>query len=96
MKATYDAEADAAYVEIVPHTGPVHGTQSINDALMLDWCDGCVVGIELLNPRPRPMLAAIAAEHGFAHLLDDIYRALDTALGVQMSGGTLKHVAVNA
>ena len=87
--ARYDANADAAYVEIVPGIGSM-GTERVSPGVLLDLVPGpsgwSVIGIELLNPHPRPRLAAIADEHGFAHLLDDIYAVLDMALGANLGG----------
>jgi uncharacterized protein DUF2283 len=94
VKATYDAEANAAYVYFFSEDLMSYGTEEVAPGVILDMIPsggaggtGWVpMGIELLNPKPRPRLAAIAAEHGFAHLLDDIYAALDAALGISIGG----------
>lgn len=85
MRFEYDPEANAAFVEVTKSTGFVTSVDA-DDAVILDYRDGELAGIEILNAKPRPRLAKIAAEHGFGHLLDDIYMGLDTVLSWQVSG----------
>ncbi len=87
MKATYDHEANVAYVEFLPGLKSL-GTDEVAPGILVDWTESgewVPIGIELLNPKPRPRLAAIAAEHGFAHMLDDIYAVLDIVLSWRTS-----------
>ena len=55
MITTYDAEADATYVRILPKGVAVIDTLEIEPGVLLDHdAEGPVVGIEVLSPPPPP------------------------------------------
>lgn len=86
ISAHYDPEADALQIALEPSyrvdgTTEEGGMNNVN----LDWQDGRVVGVEILRPTKHLMLARIAAKHGFAHLLDDIYAVAEAATSIQVS-----------
>lgn len=87
ISAHYDYEAKAMQIALEPSyrvdkTTEEGGMNHVN----LDWQDGRVVGIEILNPTTPLRLARIAAEHGFAELLDDIYAVAANASGWSIGG----------
>lgn len=88
ISAHYDHKAHALSIALEPsyrvdRTTEEGGMNNVN----LDWQDGRVVGIEILNPTQPLRLALIAAEHGFAHLLDDIYIVAQNATCISFSDG---------
>jgi uncharacterized protein YuzE len=95
VKATYDHEADAAYVYLREDLEPSGRlkTVEVTNSILLDYIPAedehdidVWYGIELLAPKPRPRLAKALASKGLAHLLDDIYAVLDMATGTTTSG----------
>lgn len=60
LRVTYDPEADAAYVHLTDEpissgrdSVPVDDPYGNHLAVVLDWKDGCLVGIEVLGARRR-------------------------------------------
>lgn len=85
ISAHYDPEADALQIALEPSyrvdkTTEEGGMNGVN----LDWQDGRVVGVEILRPTKPLRLARIAAKHGFADLLDDIYAVAGNATGISV------------
>jgi uncharacterized protein YuzE len=86
ISAHYDTEADALQINLEPVYRVDCTTEAEPERIMLDWRADEVVGIEILSPTRPLRLARIAAENGFAHLLDDIYIVAGNAMSVQISG----------
>jgi uncharacterized protein YuzE len=73
MRVTYDPEADAAYiylteVELMPgrNSVPVDPPEGIQAMVVLDWKDGKIVGLEVLDAAAllHPDLLASAVKPG--------------------------------
>jgi uncharacterized protein YuzE len=61
ISTTYDAEADAMYVRILPKGVAVADTREIEPGVLLDHdAEGRVVGIEVLGVRARSVACAAA------------------------------------
>jgi uncharacterized protein YuzE len=83
ISAHYDHEADALYIALTGCSA-VHKTLERPEGNFDLDPDGAVVGIEILNPPAILALAPIAAELGFAAVLDRIYRANTMARGMSI------------
>lgn len=60
MRATYDPKADAAYIDLTDEalmegrdSVPCHPPDDPQGIVVLDWKDGRLVGIEVLDARKR-------------------------------------------
>jgi uncharacterized protein YuzE len=61
ITTSYDYEADAFYVRIVPKGTCVAETREVEDGVLMDFDDrGVVIGIEVLGVRARSSLPAAA------------------------------------
>jgi uncharacterized protein YuzE len=84
ISAHYDHEANALYIALTGCSA-IHKTLERDEGNFDLDADGAVVGIEILNPPRQLALAPVAAELGFADLLDRIYRANTMARGMSIS-----------
>ncbi len=61
IRTSYDPEADAFYVRMVPKGIPVAETREVEDGVLMDFDDrGVVIGIEILGVRARASVPATA------------------------------------
>lgn len=91
LRVAYDATADAAYVTLCKSPWPHAETVEAAEDVLLDYDEqGTLEGVELLSPRSREHgLSRIAADHGFAGLLDPIYAALSCACHSTFAGAPM-------
>lgn len=62
ISTSYDPEADAMYVRMVPPGTKVAETREIEPGVLLDYAaDGRLVGVEILNVRARSAAKPVAA-----------------------------------
>ncbi len=61
ISTTYDPEADALYVRMVPKGIRVAETREVEDGVLMDFDErGVVIGIEVLGVRNRAFVPAAA------------------------------------